>query len=134
MDVICADNLDDRINIRQSDVNSIRSNQMALDIGEKTIHKLSSYILNSKAILWNGPLGAFEHKPFQKSSIEIANVIKKVNKLGIPTIAGGGDTISVIKMAKAKDGFSYISKAGGAFLEWLEGKGSPGVEALKNNI
>ena len=60
-------------------------------------------------------------------------VIKKNMQPDILTIAGGGDTISVIKMAKAQDGFSYISKAGGAFLEWLEGKSSPGVEALKNN-
>ena len=130
LDVVCADNLQDKINIRQSNVNDILSNQMALDVGDKTIKELSSYILNSKSILWNGPLGAFEYKPFEKSSIAIANLIKKSNMLGASTIAGGGDTVSVIKMAKAEDGFSYISKAGGAFLEWLEGKSSPGVQAL----
>ena len=131
LDVVCADNLYDKINIRQTDVNNIFSNQMVLDIGEKTIKKLSTYILNSKAILWNGPLGAFEHQPFENSSVEIANIIKKATELGALTIAGGGDTISVIKMANAQEGFSFISKAGGAFLEWLEGNGSPGVEALK---
>ena len=71
-----------------------------------------------------------------KSSIKIANIIKDHAKtLNIVTIAGGGDTISAIKLAKAEDGFSYLSKAGGAFLEWIEGKDSPGVTALrKNNI
>ena len=74
-------------------------------------------------ILWNGPLGAFEYSPFDKSSIQIANTIKENAKiLNISTIAGGGDTVSAIKLAKAKEGFDYISNAGGAFLEWLEGK------------
>ena len=105
---------------------------MALDIGDKTIKEIALYIMNSKSVLWNGPLGAFEYMPFEKSSIEIANVIKQASKLGVLTIAGGGDTISAIKMAKAEDGFSYISKAGGAFLEWLEGNESPGFQALKD--
>jgi phosphoglycerate kinase len=130
-DVICADSLYDKANIRQSNINSIFSNQMILDIGEKTVHEISRYILNSKSILWNGPLGAFEYQPFEQSSVKIANIIKKANKLGASTIAGGGDTIAAIKVANSLDGFSYISKAGGAFLEWLEGKSSPGVEALK---
>jgi len=131
LDLVCANNLQDKININQCNINNILSNQMALDIGCKTIKEISSYILKSKAVLWNGPLGAFEYPPFDKSSVKIAKVIKRISTSGISTIAGGGDTISVIKMAKAQDGFSYISKAGGAFLEWLEGKSSPGVDALK---
>ena len=96
---------------------------------------ISRYIVKSNTILWNGPLGAFEHKPFDHSSVSIANIIKNnFNSFNKYIVAGGGDTISVIKLAKAEDGFSYISKAGGAFLEWLEGKKSPGVKALlKNN-
>ena len=132
-DVVCADNLYDTKNIKLLDVENIPSNQMVLDVGNNTIKEITSYILKSKAVLWNGPLGAFEYKPFEKSSIAIANVIKKNIQFGISTIAGGGDTISAIKIAKAQDSFSYISKAGGAFLEWLEGKSSPGVDALKNN-
>jgi len=131
LDLVCANNLQDKININQCNINNILSNQMALDIGCKTIKEISSYILKSKAVLWNGPLGAFEYPPFDKSSVKIAKVIKRISTSGISTIAGGGDTISVIKMAKAQDGFSYISKAGGAFLEWLEGKSSPGIDALK---
>ena len=107
---------------------------MVLDIGNKTIEIISKYILKSKMVLWNGPLGAFEYKPFEKSSLEIANIIlNNAQKFKISTIAGGGDTLSVIKMAKAEKGFSYLSKAGGAFLEWLEGNESPGVLALKKN-
>jgi len=132
-DVVCAENLYDTKNIKQVNVESILSNQMVLDIGEKTVKEITLYILKSKAILWNGPMGAFEYKPFDKSSITIANVINKHIKSDILTIAGGGDTISVINIAKAKNGFTYISRAGGAFLEWLEGKDSPGVDALKNN-
>ena len=107
---------------------------MVLDIGIKTIELIKNYIVKSKMILWNGPLGAFEHKPFEKSSIDIANIIKENSRQSKKSIiAGGGDTVSVIKMAKAESGFSYISKAGGAFLEWLEGKESPGFLALKKN-
>ena len=86
-------------------------------------------------LLWNGPLGAFEYQPFDRSSIEVACTIKKLSKrLKILSLAGGGDTISLIKSAKAEKGFNYISTAGGAFLEWLEGNQSPGVKALKKNI
>ena len=85
-------------------------------------------------MIWNGPLGAFEYSPFEQSSVYIANVIKdNAPTLNILALAGGGDTLSVIKLAKAEIGFSYISNAGGAFLEWLEGKGSPGTNALVNN-
>ena len=107
---------------------------MILDIGSKTINRITKTLLSSNMILWNGPLGAFEYKPFNYATIEIANIIKKNAKLrNIITLAGGGDTISAIKMAKSEEGFSYISKAGGAFLEWLEGNESPGVKALKGN-
>ena len=132
-DVVCAGSLTDKQNIIQCDVKNIKSSQMVLDIGMNSVKEIIFYILRSKAVLWNGPLGAFEYEPFEKSSIEIANVIKKNSKSDTLVIAGGGDTISVINMAKAQDGFSYISKAGGAFLEWLEGKSSPGIEALKDN-
>ena len=107
---------------------------MILDIGPKTTQIISQYINKSKLILWNGPLGAFEYTSFAESSIKIANIIKShsVNS-GITSIAGGGDTNSVIKIAKAKDGFSYISTTGGASLEWLDGSGSPGFNAIKKN-
>ncbi len=134
IDVVCSNDLNDSVNIRHSDIDDILSDQMILDIGNKTIQIITKTIFSSNMILWNGPLGAFEYKPFNYSTIEIANTIKENAKLrNIITLAGGGDTISAIKMAKSEEGFSYISKAGGAFLEWLEGNESPGVKALKEN-
>ena len=134
LDVVCADNINDQSSIRRCDIKNILPNQMVLDVGNKTSKIIAKIILRARMVLWNGPLGAFEYKPFEQSSVEVANVIKNNAKiLNITTLAGGGDTISAIKMAKAEEGFSYISKAGGAFLEWLEGKESPGVTALKEN-
>ena len=134
IDAVCADNLKGQSSVRYCDIKNIWPNQMVLDVGNKTSKLISENILLARMVLWNGPLGAFEYKPFEQSSVEVANVIKNNAKsLNITTLAGGGDTISAIKMAKAEEGFSYISKAGGAFLEWLEGKESPGVKALKEN-
>ena len=134
IDVICANSLEDKLDIRNCNIEEILPNQMVLDIGKKTIQLLSTYILKSHMILWNGPLGVFEHKPFDESSIAVANIIKENSLLtNLITLAGGGDTLSAISLAKAESGFSYLSKAGGAFLEWLEGNESPGVIALKEN-
>ncbi len=134
IDVVCANNLNEKESIRRCNVENIFDSQMILDIGPKTTQLIAEYINKSKLILWNGPLGVIEQRPFEKSSVEIANIMKLhlANNKAI-SIAGGGDTNSVIKIAKAKEGFSYISNAGGAFLEWLEGNGSPGYSALKNN-
>ena len=133
-DVVCSNDLNDSINIRHSDIDDILTDQMILDIGNKTIQVITKTLLSSNMILWNGPLGAFEYRPFNYATIQIANTIKKNAKLrNIITLAGGGDTISAIKMAKSEEGFSYISKAGGAFLEWLKGNESPGIKALKEN-
>ena len=135
VDVICANSINDKSEVNNYDINAIPLNLMALDVGTKTITLIKKSILKSKMVLWNGPLGVFEHKPFDKSSVQIANTIKENAKiLNITSIAGGGDTVSAIKLAKAEEGFSYISKGGGAFLDWLEGKGSPGVNALKDNM
>ena len=134
VDVVCANSIKDKLEINNYHVNYIPSNLMVLDVGIKTIALIKNIILSSKMLLWNGPLGVFEFPPFDKSSIQIANIIKDNAKIyNIEALAGGGDTVSVIKLAKAEEGFFYTSKAGGAFLEWLEGKGSPGVNALKEN-
>ncbi len=134
IDAVCSKNLKDKNNIRICTVDSIFKNHMILDVGPQTIDLISKEILKSKSILWNGPLGAFEYKPFDKSSINVANVIKKHSKiLKIDALAGGGDTLAAINLANTEDGFSYLSNAGGAFLEWLEGNESPGIKALKSN-
>ena len=136
IDVICSNTLSNKSNIIECNVKNVLSDQMILDVGPKTTEIISKHILKSNMILWNGPLGAIEYTPFRKSSVKVANIIKKHTKTkNISSLAGGGDTILAIKQAKAENGFTYISKAGGAFLEWLEGKKIPGVIALnKNNI
>tara|TARA_B100000965_G_C19555624_1_gene742039 strand:+ start:487 stop:1686 length:1200 start_codon:yes stop_codon:yes gene_type:complete len=136
VDVICSNTLSNKSNIIKCNVKNVLSDQMILDVGPKTTEIISKHILKSNMILWNGPLGAIEYTPFRKSSVKVANIIKKHTKTkNISSLAGGGDTILAIKQAKAENGFTYISKAGGAFLEWLEGKKIPGVIALnKNNI
>ena len=107
---------------------------MILDIGDESTQNINNKIINSKMVLWNGPVGAFEFKPYDKATNAIANIIKiNSKKLNINTLAGGGDTVSAIKNTNAEDGFDYISNAGGAFLEWLEGDESPGVKSLKEN-
>ena len=134
-DVVCSKNVNDKSNLVECNISQVSQDQMILDLGKKSIKLIEKYISKSNMILWNGPLGAFEFTPFEKSSVKIANLIKiKFKSSNIATIAGGGDTLSLIKLAKAKEGFSYMSKAGGAFLEWLEGNESPGIIALKKNI
>lgn len=134
VDLVCSNNIEDMTNIQFIEVKDLFPNQMALDIGDKTIKFIKSFILESNMILWNGPLGAFENKPFDNGTNRVAEIIKKhAQKLNITTIAGGGDTITAIKKANAEKSFTYISTAGGAFLEWLEGEESPGVKALRDN-
>ncbi len=134
IDTVCAKNLEDKNNVRICNVDNIFKEHMILDIGPKTINLISKEILKSQSILWNGPLGAFEYKPFDESSINVANAIKNhAINFNVDTLAGGGDTLAAINLTNAKDGFSYLSNAGGAFLEWLEGNESPGVKALKSN-
>ena len=133
VDVVCGKNIKD-LNPVHRKVHEVLSDEMIFDIGENSTKLIINKIINSKMVLWNGPLGAFEFKPYDISTNEIAKTIKlNAKRLNIDTIAGGGDTVSAIKNISAEDGFNYISNAGGAFLEWLEGNESPGVNALKNN-
>ena len=132
-DVVCGKSLDDKKPF-EFNINEIASNFMILDLGKSTTQVINQEIINSKMVLWNGPVGAFEYKPYDKATNEIAlNIKENAKKLNIDILAGGGDTVSSIKNANAEGGFKYISNAGGAFLEWLEGNQSPGVIALKEN-
>ena len=113
------------------DLGKIANDQMAIDIGPKTISKIKNIIQNSKTILWNGPMGVFEVKPFDNGTNEVAQEVgRQTQKGNISSVAGGGDTLAALENANASNQFSYISTAGGAFLEWLEGKILPGVAAL----
>ncbi len=107
----------------------LEKDEMILDVGSKTIHNIKNIIDNSSTILWNGPLGYFENPNFAKGSLEIANYI--ANKEGkIYSVVGGGDTVAVVSSAKIENKFNFVSTAGGAFLEYLEGKILPGIKAL----
>ena len=116
---------------QNKELNEVLSDEMILDIGPKTIDKITKIIDNSKTILWNGPAGYFENPNFAFGSIQIAKKIienKKANK--IFSVAGGGDTVSLLNNLKAVNDFNFVSTAGGAFLEYLEGKNLPGITAL----
>ena len=134
IDLVCSNEINDSKNINIVDINNVESDQMVLDIGRNTIKLIEKFLQSSKIILWNGPLGAFEHKPFDEGTNKVLNIIKNItSSYNIETIAGGGDTIAAIKKLNAEKNFTYISTGGGAFLEWLEGKESPGVKALRSN-
>ncbi len=114
------------------DVKSIPENGMALDIGPATVAKAKAAIDEAATLVWNGPLGAFEIEPFDKGTLSIARHIAERTRSGrLISVAGGGDTVAALHRAQVVADFSYVSTAGGAFLEWLEGRSLPGVEALK---
>ena len=115
-------------------LNKIESDDLILDIGKKTIEKIYNTIDQSKTVLWNGPAGYFEIKEFSQGSSKIAKKISENTKnKSLISIAGGGDTAAAINMFNCSPGFTYISTAGGAFLELLEGKILPGIKALETN-
>ncbi len=128
-DVLIGKNLDDESEIKE--LNNIKSDDFILDIGPKTLNKIKSIIENSETVLWNGPAGYFENPNFANGSYEIAKAITKKNKdKSIYSVVGGGDTIALINKIGVIENFDFVSTAGGAFLEYLEGKELPGIKAL----
>lgn len=110
----------------------VSDNDMILDIGRDSIGHVIAALAASKTLVWNGPFGAFEMEPFDMGTNEVAEAAAELTAAGkIRSVAGGGDTVAALEHAGAADRFTYISTAGGAFLEWLEGKPLPGVEALR---
>jgi phosphoglycerate kinase len=105
---------------------------MILDIGPHSVEQVISVLARSKTLVWNGPFGAFEMEPFDNGTIEVAEAAAELTTAGkLVSIAGGGDTMAALNVAGVTGRFTYVSTAGGAFLEWLEGKTLPGVEVLK---
>ncbi|MBL8599716.1 MAG: phosphoglycerate kinase [Devosia sp.] len=105
---------------------------MILDVGGQSIDRIKAAIDEAATLVWNGPLGAFETKPFDAGTTEVARHVAARTKAGkLVSVAGGGDTVSALANAGVKDDFTYVSTAGGAFLEWMEGKELPGVKALE---
>ncbi len=130
-DVIVSKTLSKEVSTLNVNIKNIPAEMMALDIGKNTINSIKKIISDCSTLLWNGPLGAFEITPFDHGTTEIASfVAKKTIKKQLISVAGGGDTISALNNAGVTDNFSYVSTAGGAFLEWLEGKKLPGISAI----
>ena len=112
-------------------IDAVPADQMILDVGPATIARLGEVLRSAKTMVWNGPLGAFEVPPFDRGTVALAQLAAELTDSGsMVSIAGGGDTVAALNHAGVGDRFSYVSGAGGAFLEWLEGKTLPGVAAL----
>jgi phosphoglycerate kinase len=114
------------------DVDHVAEDEMILDIGPKSVAAVADVLNQIKTLVWNGPFGAFETPPFDVATVAIAKAAASLTKQGkLTSVAGGGDTVAALNEAKVADDFTYVSAAGGAFLEWMEGKVLPGVEALR---
>lgn len=112
-------------------IDAVPADQMILDVGPRTVAQLGDVLRGAKTLVWNGPLGAFEIAPFGRGTVALAQVAAELTDSGaLASIAGGGDTVAALHHAGVAERFSYVSGAGGAFLEWLEGKTLPGVAAL----
>ncbi|MCK8783780.1 phosphoglycerate kinase [Roseomonas sp. NAR14] len=115
-------------------VDAVPADAMALDVGPDTVDAIESRLRNASTLVWNGPLGAFEIPPFDTATVALAQAVASLTQsAGLKSIAGGGDTVSALRHAGVLERMTYVSSAGGAFLEWLEGKTLPGVAVLETN-
>ncbi len=115
-------------------IDAIPNDAMVLDVGPKSVEAIKAWIERANTLVWNGPLGAFEIEPFDKATVAAAKFAAERTKAGkLTSVAGGGDTVSALNHAGVADDFSYVSTAGGAFLEWMEGKVLPGVAVLNKH-
>jgi phosphoglycerate kinase len=131
-DVVVAPKLARDVPVQTVPVSTVPADQMILDFGPETVREVIRRIDQAATLVWNGPLGAFETPPFDTATVAIARHVAARTKAGkLVSVAGGGDTVAALNAAGVAGDFSYVSTAGGAFLEWLEGKALPGVEALR---
>src|SRR5690348_4070733 len=132
VDAVVAEKFEAHAPSRAVAVDAVGANEMILDIGPKSIEQVVSVLARCKTLVWNGPFGAFEMEPFDTGTVEVAEAAAELTRAGkLVTVAGGGDTVAALNAAGATGRFTYVSTAGGAFLEWLEGKALPGVEVLR---
>ena len=118
---------------RTVDIGAVPADSMILDVGPKTVALLRQRLPILRTLVWNGPLGAFETRPFDAATMELAHAVAEATQGGhLRSVAGGGDTVAALRQAGVLDQMSYVSTAGGAFLEWLEGKVLPGILALQS--
>jgi phosphoglycerate kinase len=112
-------------------IDMVPGDMMILDIGPRTVARITAALEEARTLVWNGPLGAFETRPFDEATVAVAKKVGKLTQAGkLLSVAGGGDTVAALAAAGVTDQLSYVSTAGGAFLEWLEGRELPGVAAL----
>jgi phosphoglycerate kinase len=132
VDVVVARELKANAPSREVTVDHVEGAEMILDIGRRSIEHACSVLARAKTLVWNGPFGVFETKPFDNGTVEVAEAAAELSSAGkLVSVAGGGDTVAALHAAGVAERFTYVSTAGGAFLEWLEGKALPGVEILK---
>jgi phosphoglycerate kinase len=130
VDVLAADAFDNNANTQFVDVDKIPDGWQGLDAGPKTLENFKEVILNSKTILWNGPVGVFEMETFAEGTIAIGNYIDEATQKGAFSLVGGGDSVAAVKQFGFEDKVSYVSTGGGAMLESLEGRTLPGIAAI----
>jgi len=130
-DAVTAEELKPGVVTRTVGVNAVPQNAMILDLGPDSVARISAALGECKTLVWNGPVGAFETPPFDRATVAIAKKVAELTEAGaLLSVAGGGDTVAALAAAGVEDRLTYVSTAGGAFLEWLEGKELPGVAAL----
>jgi phosphoglycerate kinase len=134
-DAVTASALKEGVAVKTVPVSAIPTDEMILDLGPESVKDIKGNLSMCKTVVWNGPLGAFETPPFDRATVEMAIYVADLTKRGkILSVAGGGDTMAALAQAGVENGVSYLSAAGGAFLEWLEGRELPGVAALKKAV
>ncbi len=131
VDQVLADKFDNDANTVVADIDNGKAGSMGLDIGPKSIDLLSEVIMNSKTILWNGPMGVFEMPNFQKGTVSIAQTIAESTAKGCFSLVGGGDSVAAVNKFGLADKVSYVSTGGGAMLEYIEGITLPGIKAIR---
>ena len=132
VDVVVAESFEAHAKHRTALPNDVHPHEMILDAGPATVDAIVDAVSAAKTVLWNGPLGAFELPPFDTATVECACFVAKQTRAGqLVSVAGGGDTVAALNAAGVADDFTFVSTAGGAFLEWMEGKALPGVEIVR---
>jgi phosphoglycerate kinase len=130
-DAVTAEELKPGVVTRTVGINAVPQNAMILDIGPDSVARISAALAECKTLVWNGPVGAFEVKPFDRATVALAKKVAELTQAKkLLSVAGGGDTVAALAAAGVEDQLTYVSTAGGAFLEWLEGRELPGVAAL----
>jgi len=130
-DAVVAGALEPGVATRTVRIEAVPTDSMILDIGPETVKRVAGVLEEARTLVWNGPLGAFETPPFDRGTVAVAKKVGELTRAGkLLSVAGGGDTVAALDAAGVTDELSYVSTAGGAFLEWLEGRELPGVAAL----